>query len=374
MTSKTPTLPKTKLKMAAQIAPTLAMLLQLEPIARLSPTRLRELMSLCVIEDISKDLDALRMHKGQLELTYLIEGKLGLRYQDGSKEVLQAGTHDAKLPIGSQKNVPLKYTKALSGVKVIRFDADLLDIMMTWDQLANYQLHDHHLQDPSQPLSLQKNQSQWMTDAKSFSAINLQNGVFSQLPAAHINELFNRMAGVAVKAGKVLIRQGTDGDFYYIIQSGKAQVTRLEDDQEIVLAELGEQDAFGEEALASDNKRNATVTMLTDGVVLRLNKTDFIDLLKAPIVKTVDLPTAQDKVANGAMWLDVRYASEFKYDHQKGALNLPLNELRNLAINVDNALEYVVYCQTGRRSAAAAFLLAQFGIKAVVLMGGTKST
>ena len=131
--------------------------------------------------------------------------------------------------------------------------------------------------------------------------------------------------------------------------------------------------AFGEEALASETKRNATVTMKTDGQLLRLNKQDFIELLKAPIVNTVNMQEAQKRVANGAVWLDVRFETEYKYHHLDGAVNSPLHELRSKIDWLDKDKEYIVYCQTGRRSSAAAFILAQFGIKAVVLENGTRA-
>jgi CRP-like cAMP-binding protein len=47
----------------------------------------------------------------------------------------------------------------------------------------------------------------------------------------------------------------------------------------VQLAELKEGDAFGEEALVADTVRNATVVMKTDGMLLRLSKQDFNELL-----------------------------------------------------------------------------------------------
>ena len=54
--------------------------------------------------------------------------------------------------------------------------------------------------------------------------------------------------------------------------------------------------------------------------------------------------------------------------------NACLHELRGFIPKLDNTKEYIVYCQTGRRSSAAAFILAQFGLQAVVLEGGTRGT
>ena len=69
-------------------------------------------------------------------------------------------------------------------------------------------------------------------------------------------------------------------------------------------------DAFGEEALVSGNKRNATVTMKSDGTLLRLNKTDFIELLKASLITKVSMVDAEKNVRSGALWLDICFSSE----------------------------------------------------------------
>ncbi|NOT66665.1 MAG: hypothetical protein HOP06_11725 [Methylotenera sp.] len=55
------------------------------------------------------------------------------------------------------------------------------------------------------------------------------------------------------------------------------------------------------------------------------------------------------------------------------AINLPLDEIRKHARNLDPNKTYISYCQTGRRSSAAAFILVQSGFKAVVLKGGTRA-
>jgi len=50
----------------------------------------------------------------------------------------------------------------------------------------------------------------------------------------------------------------------------------------------------------------------------------------------------------------VRYPSEYQYDKLPGAINVPLAEVRNMFAVLDRSKEYVAYCQSGRRSAAAA--------------------
>ena len=79
---------------------------------------------------------------------------------------------------------------------------------------------------------------------------------------------------------------------------------------------------------------------------------------------------AEARVAAGATWIDVRYTSEYQYNRLPGALNVPLAEIRNAIGVLDRNREYVVYCQSGRRSSAAAFLLSQHGYTAAWLEGG----
>jgi rhodanese-related sulfurtransferase len=252
---------------------------------------------------------------------------------------------------------------------LIRIDRDLLDIMLTWDQLAEFDATRTGrlkvlVQDDTPLLP------QWKVMSGVFSMSNLSTGAFANLPSAHIAELLNRFARMEVNAGDVVIREGDEGDYYYVIESGRASVTRLVGGVVVTLADLKSGDAFGEEALVSDAKRNATVTMKLPGVLLRLAKHDFIALLKEPLLNKIQIAAATAKVTSGAQWLDVRYPSEFQYDRLPGAINIPLAEIRNAFNVLDKSREFVVYCQSGRRSAAAAFLLAHRGFKVFLLDGG----
>ena len=127
-------------------------------------------------------------------------------------------------------------------------------------------------------------------------------------------------------------------------------------------------DFFGEEAVVSEGKSNVTVTMQADGALLRLKKSDFNELLKAPLIKKVTQEQAQKEMDLGkAILVDVRFPSEFKFDAIDGAVNFPLNQLRNLMADLDKTKQYITYCQTGRRSSAAAFIFIEQGFDAVVL-------
>jgi len=343
-------------------------LAKFDPVSRLSPSRLDELADVCFVEKISKDLDPTRMSTTGMQALYLVKGDLGIRYENGNKVILRGGTDAAKHTVDSER-LKIKDTIALTPIDVVRIDLDLLDIMLTWDQLSGYVAPGAQVRAVAKP-------SEVKLDAASFNAFKLKNGVFAKLPAANIESMFARLTSIDVEAGQVIVTQGQEGDYYYLIQKGTAVVSRVKDASQppVELAEISAGSAFGEEALASDTKRNATVTMKTDGQLLRLKKQDFIELLKAPIVSTVNMAQAVHRVSQGAVWLDVRFETEYKYHHLEGALNAPLHELRNRLEKLDKTKEYIVYCQTGRRSSAAAFILAQYGINAVVLENGTRAS
>lgn len=181
-----------------------------------------------------------------------------------------------------------------------------------------------------------------------------------------------RMQQVNYNAGEIILKQGTEGDYFYVLIRGSAIVTRetpLSKDG-IKLAELNVGDTFGEEALISDAKRNATVTMTSDGSVMRLGKDDFKKLLNEPMLDWVTLEEGQKIVDDGGCWLDVRLPSEFENHHLDAAINIPLYFIRLKISTLDPDREYVVCCDTGRRSSAGAYILSERGYQAYVLKDG----
>ncbi|MBK6656849.1 MAG: cyclic nucleotide-binding domain-containing protein [Proteobacteria bacterium] len=243
--------------------------------------------------------------------------------------------------------------------KITRFDSDLLDILLTWDQLSGIEVNEIVIGEGDDDADCD-----WMTRI-------LQSQAFLQVPPANIQAMFMRMQEMPVRAGDVVIKQGDDGDFYYIIKHGRAKVTRAsKTGTDLVLATLKDGDAFGEEALLSEAKRNANITMETDGTLMRLSKENFNALLKEPMLNWLSLDQARERVAKGAKLLDVRLESEHSNNGIPGSLNIPLFMLRLKTDTLNPDVPYIVYCDTGRRSSAAAFRLGERGFETYVLQGG----
>lgn len=200
--------------------------------------------------------------------------------------------------------------------------------------------------------------------------------VFSNIPLEHIKMAFDRMVEREVEAGETVIRQGEPGDSFYIILSGQAEVSKTDpfsgDVSSIVM--LGDGDAFGEDALLQNTRRNATVKMNTPGRLLVLSKVDFDQLLKPVMVHEISPQVAQAMLdSDSAKLIDCRYDIEFEQSHIPGAMLVPLDQLRDDVSMIMPNATYIIYCSSGKRSKVATFLLNERGIKAMSLIGGLKS-
>jgi CRP-like cAMP-binding protein len=289
---------------------------------------------------------------------WLVSGTLDISEGERQVGMLRGGTPEARNPVFPQ--LPRRVSARARGeVTYLSIDSDLLDVMITWDQTGTYEVSElqEHLQNAGS--------DDWMTTL-------LQTKAFHRIPPANIQAIFQRLQRVPTKAADVIIKQGGEGDYFYIIVSGKCAVSRETPlrQEGIKLAELGVGDTFGEEALIAEAKRNATVTMVTDGVLMRLNKQDFRELMNEPLLQWVSREQATEIVAGGGRWLDVRLPSEHQTLAIEGALNIPLYLIRLKLSTLDKEVPYVVYCDTGRRSSAAAYLLVERGFDAYVLTGG----
>ncbi|TAJ49448.1 MAG: rhodanese-like domain-containing protein [Herbiconiux sp.] len=82
---------------------------------------------------------------------------------------------------------------------------------------------------------------------------------------------------------------------------------------------------------------------------------------------TVDQLAALDE----PVLIDVRERDEFAASHASGAVNVPLSELQSRVDEIPTDAPVHVICQAGGRSARATDFLAQSGIQAIDVAGGT---
>jgi ATP-binding cassette, subfamily B, bacterial len=102
-------------------------------------------------------------------------------------------------------------------------------------------------------------------------------GLFAELPGEQLRKLGEQMRREQVPMGATVLREGDDGERFYVVLSGMLNVTQ---------EALGERrtlkpgDYFGEVALAMDVPRTASVRALTPSVVASCDKETFDELIR----------------------------------------------------------------------------------------------
>jgi len=328
------------------------------PLDSLTPENLKEIADKLEVFELKEGDSVFKEGDKDDHHIFLFQGTVDLIKGGKTLKTIEAHTADAKLALAHI--LPRNFTcTAATDVIIFKVDADILDMMVAWDQTGSFQVDE---------LSASSDDDDWMTRI-------LQTEAFHRIPPANIQAIFTSLEDIAVKPGDIIIKQDEPGDYFYIIKTGRCKVMRKMpgSDKDIKLAELESGATFGEEALISDDTRNASVVMLTQGNLSRLSKDDFLKLLNEPMIEKVDYTAASLKVKNGgAEWLDVRLPAEYASAHIKGATHMPLIFLRMKISALDPMKNYILYCDTERRSSSASYILSEKGFKTTVLSNGIK--
>ena len=195
---------------------------------------------------------------------------------------------------------------------------------------------------------------------------------FALLPSERMAALAGKLTERRFSPGEAIIREGEQGNLYYVMKSGEARVLRASGgDLKVEVDSIQEGEGFGEEALITGAPRNATVQAKSDVAVWTLERGDFEQIMKASFLEEVfpeDVMQKDD--TQPQVFLDVRLAQEFEEEHIPQAVNVPFNELRHRYPTFPRDHVYYVYCLQGVRSASAAFLMNSNGYTARSIKGG----
>ncbi len=339
-------------------APSVRLLRQFVPLDGLKRESLAALAKKLSLRSLSGGETLFKEGDLDARTLWLVSGRLEIQHHGQPVGTVSGGSSEASAPLcpGSPRGAT---ARAIDTVEYLSIDSELLDVAITWDQTGIYEVAELKQEFKG------AGGDDWMTTL-------LTSKAFHKIPPANLQAIFQRLERVPYKAGETVIRQGQDGDYFYVIVSGKCLVTRETplNRTGLKLAELTVGDTFGEEALIAQAKRNATVSMLTDGALMRLSSEDFRQLMSEPLLQRVSYERAQEIVAHGGQWLDVRMPREYQTLAIDGSLNIPLCFIRPKLGTLDRNVPYVVICDSERRSCAAAFILVELGFDAYVLDGG----
>jgi CRP-like cAMP-binding protein len=335
---------------AHQIDP--ASLRRLQPLGTLDEADLRRLCNCAELVRLQPG-EVLKM-TGQLPrfLDYLISGEIELRRGTHTRLRIHQDNNHARRPL--QDSLPqYERISARTSCAVLRIDQQQLEHLLETNWQQGYEIEELHIDN----------------DLHSMGNL-LQNRCLLALPPDNIESVMALMQSIEVQAGETIIWQGEHDDGYYTVLNGHCRVSRRPHAlaEDIRLAELGPGSSFGEEALITDAARNATITMLTHGVLVRLEKKYFLRYVVNELLDFHDYHSMIGELRQGAKLIDVRGSDE--YQRNGYGMHIPLPMLRLRLQKLSKGREYVFCCNDARLSTAAAFIATQQGFKASVLQGG----
>lgn len=333
----------------------------LEPLNSLSIDKLSEIANKSTIEHIPAGRNLFRQGEKDKQSYYLVSGQIELYTSGEAKpEIIKAKTPEAKYPLVQQSPRPCT-AKAKVNSEIISIDTSLLEMLLESDgnPSGHYEVTEINSDD----------ENGWMLKF-------LQSRAFLQIPTENIQKILMSMTEISAKKGEVIVSQGERNDFYYIVKNGKCSVTRRPSPsaEDIQIAILAAGDGFGEEALITQGQRNASVSMLENGSLMRLSKEDFLSLLVEPLLDYIHIDELKSRATAGDLLVDVRQHKDFMANHLEGAVNTPLSMIRLKLNSFNSERNIIVYCNDASRSTAAAFLLIQNGLSCSILKDGLENS
>lgn len=332
---------------------------QFIPMNRLSENHLNELVPAAHILTVPVGKKIFKRGEKPKYNFYLMDGTVDLCDEQFNITTIKAGTNEALYSLDDHK--PLQCSAVTTKpCHILAVNKDKLDLVLTWNQAGSYLVSE--LGSETEEIEEEHNEADWMSSL-------LQSNLFQNIPPSNIQQLFCKFKPVEVKNHQVIVNEGEHGYLFYVIESGRAKVQKINiQGQNETIAYLNPGQFFGQEALVGDITRNATVVMESDGCLMKLDKNDFRTLLQQPILNYVTVSDMAELTQTGhkVERIDVRLPMEFNRERVNGCTNIPLSDLRTRFVSLNPDITYVISCDGGRRSELGAYLLNEAGFHAFV--------
>ena len=135
----------------------------------------------------------------------------------------------------------------------------------------------------------------------------------------------------------LLFAEGENGDNLYIIQEGSVKITKIADEQEVVLAVLNKGDIFGEMAMLEDKPRAAMAEIYEKATLLSVNRSNFTNLINERPEMVIRLTALMAE----RIWLLYRQFSNTLIDNPLGRMyGALLIQLEKNRIDMNSTMSY----------------------------------
>jgi len=326
-----------------------------EDFSSLSDSDLNNIRNNSGVINIKKGRSPLKA-SGRDNLLYFISGELEVRLNNQTY-LINSQSDEKTLRKAFNERSDILSISATRHSSVLFVEKGALYDLLAFENMGDYVVDDLTVD------SGEAEGTDWMQ-------LMLATKLFRKIPPQNIQKLFSSFRPKTIGRGIRVVSEGEQGDQFYVIKKGSATVSRkgaMGQDKE--MATLKEGDYFGEEALVGETTRNASITMLSDGELMCLNKDTFQQLLQMPVLQNISKINV-DKwsgESQSVVVIDVRLPIEFRHDHKEGRINIPLSDLRNKIPALHEDVKYVIACDDGPRSRLGAYLLNEAGLEAYVL-------
>jgi CRP-like cAMP-binding protein len=106
--------------------------------------------------------------------------------------------------------------------------------------------------------------------------------MFASLEQVHLDEIAGKFVLRSYKRGATVFHKDDAGSTLYIVKSGQVKISAPSPEgEEAILAILADGDFFGELSILDGKPRSATATAMEDTTAYALDRSDFLDLVRA---------------------------------------------------------------------------------------------
>jgi len=295
------------------------------------------------------------------DVIYLINGSIKLTSENGASFIMDADSEQALYPIANIK--PRKFSAYVNSetAAIARIPVKAVENYMPGNDKGSY----FGKNTITHQNDMRVLDSDWMMAMK-------RTPLFQKLQEEYISQLFQVMEEDRFTSGQHVVLQGEEGDYFYMIKEGQCEVSQFNGTKQVILAKLGPTESFGEEALLMRKPRSATVSMLTDGVLMRISKSDFEHFMYQPVIQWVNPVEAGKLLREGAVPVDIRKAREGQKS-LPNALKIPVALLRSQLKTLEKEKSYLILCDDSHDSALASYLFGKFGLDGHILRNEPKA-
>ncbi len=208
--------------------------------------------------------------------------------------------------------------------------------------------------------------------ADALAAALIKTELFCNADPRLVRAMLGAMTVRPVHAGDAILQQDRRSDALVLLAAGNAEVTRAHGGDRAVrkIALLTKPECLGEEALLGAEIRSISVTMQTDGFILRMRRAEFARLVSDQGVSWLTAEAAQDMAQPPGAWLWIGTSVTRPAGMGVAVPAVMLERLRQRLSELDPALHYLCCGRDEASCALAAFLLTQRGFKSSAVRGG----